>query len=169
MLGITSVMGVAGWVTRQSEEMGQIEKRLGSIFKPLLELRKATGEDVTSADLDIAIVDPRTMFDPRFMEDEYADGRASSRSVNAAPEAVVSTSGLGLKKLTVKKMKDGGVQRHVEMLALPKAVLEKTIKEALEPPPLDTSNGNRKATRGKTSAQKRQARKRAMESQWQKG
>ncbi|KAJ3535322.1 hypothetical protein NMY22_g6542 [Coprinellus aureogranulatus] len=70
------------------------------------------------------------------MEDEYADGRsASSKSTNSAPEAVISTSGLRLKKLTVKKLKEGGVQRYMEMLALPKVVLEKTIKEALEPPP----------------------------------
>ncbi|TEB37971.1 hypothetical protein FA13DRAFT_1725598 [Coprinellus micaceus] len=133
MVGIISVMSVAGWAPRAPEELGQIEKRLASIFKPLLELRKATGEDVTSADLDIAIIEPRAQFDPRFMEDEYADGRASSRSSNAAPESVVSTSGLGLKKLSVKKLKEGGVQRHIEMLALPKVVLERTVKEALEP------------------------------------
>lgn len=135
MLGIISIMSVAGWAPRAHEELDQIEKRLASIFKPLLELRKATGEDVTSADLDIAIVEPRAQFDPRFMEDEYADGRASSRSSNAAPESVISTSGLGLKKLSVKKLKEGGVQRQIEMLALPKVVLERTVKEALEPPP----------------------------------
>ncbi|KAJ3539372.1 hypothetical protein NMY22_g4767 [Coprinellus aureogranulatus] len=136
MINILSIMGVAGWAVRHDDETEQIEKRLASIFKPLLELRKAIGEDVTSADLDIAVIEPRTIFDPRTMEDEYADGRsASSKSTNSAPEAVVSTSGLGLKKLTVKKLKEGGVQRYMEMLALPKVVLEKTIKEALEPPP----------------------------------
>jgi hypothetical protein len=128
-------MGVAGWATRSNDEMDQIEKRLGSIFKPLLDLRKATGEDVTSADLEISIIQSGQTFDPSYMEDAYADGRSSSKSKKSAPEPVINTSGLGLQKMVVKKLKGGGVQRHAEILSMPKVVLEKTIKEALEPPP----------------------------------
>ncbi|KAJ2921298.1 hypothetical protein H1R20_g15795, partial [Candolleomyces eurysporus] len=135
MLAICSIMSVAGWATRSTEEVAQIEKRLSSIFKPLLDLRKATGEDVTSADLEISFIQPGQSFDPAYMEDEYADGRSSSKSKKSAPEAVISTSGLGLQRLVVKRPKAGGVQRQLEILSMPKVVLEKTIKEALEPPP----------------------------------
>ena len=136
MVTICSIMGVAGWATRSNEEMGQVEKRLGSIFKPLLDLRKATGEDVTSADLEISIIQSGQTFDPSYMEDAYADGRSSSKSKKGAPEPVINTSGLGLQRIVVvKRLKGGAVQQYAEILSMPKVVLEKTIKEALEPPP----------------------------------
>jgi hypothetical protein len=125
-------MGVAGWATRSNDEMGQIEKRLGSIFKPLLDLRKATGEDVTSADLEISIIPSGQTFDPSYMEDAYYDGRCKK----SAPEPVINTSGLGLQKIVVTRLNGGGgVQKHAVMLSMPKVVLETTIKEALEPLP----------------------------------
>ena len=132
MVTICSIMGVAGWATRSNEEMGQVEKRLGSIFKPLLDLRKATGEDVTSADLEISIIQSGQTFDPSYMEDAYTDGRVSSKS---APEQVINTSGLGLQRVVVKRLKGGALQKQLEILSMPKVVLVKTIKEALGPPP----------------------------------
>ncbi|KAJ2935090.1 hypothetical protein H1R20_g2032, partial [Candolleomyces eurysporus] len=135
MLAICSIMSVAGWDTRSTEDIAQVEKRLSSIFKPLLDLRKATGEDVTSADLEVSIIQPGAIFDPSYMEDAYANGSSSSKSKKSAPEAVIGTSGLGLQRLVVKRIKTGGVQRQLEILSMPKVVLSKTIKGALEPPP----------------------------------
>ncbi|RXW13257.1 hypothetical protein EST38_g12597 [Candolleomyces aberdarensis] len=135
LIFICSIMSVAGWATRSDDEMAQVEERLGSIFKLLLDLRKATGEDVTSADLEISIISPGQVFNPSHMEDAYTDGRGSSKSKKSAPETVVITSGLGLQRLVVKRLKTGRVQRQAEILSMPKVVLEKTIKEALEPPP----------------------------------
>ncbi|RXW13256.1 hypothetical protein EST38_g12596 [Candolleomyces aberdarensis] len=148
MLAICSIMSVAGWGTRSDGDIAQVEKRLSSIFKTLLDLRKATGEDVTSADLEISIIQPGQTFDPTYMEDAYADGRSSSKSKKSAPEAVISTSGLGLQRLVVKRSKAGGVQRQLEILFMPKVVLEKTIKEALEPPP--PAKKKKKVTLGRT-------------------
>ncbi|KAJ2917958.1 hypothetical protein MD484_g2425, partial [Candolleomyces efflorescens] len=144
MVTICAIMGVAGWATRSNDEMIQVEKRLGSIFKPLLELRKATGEDVTSADLEISIIQSGQTFDPSYMEDAYADGRASSKSKKSAPEQVINTSGLGLQKVVVKRLKGGAVQKQLEILSMPKVVLEKTIKEALEPPPPSRKKSSKK-------------------------
>ncbi|RXW25680.1 hypothetical protein EST38_g187 [Candolleomyces aberdarensis] len=152
MLAICSSMSVAGWATRSTEEVAHIEKRLSSIFKPLIDLRKATGEDVTSADLEISIVQPGHTFDPAYMEDAYADGRSSSKSKKSAPEAVISTSGLGLHRLVVKRAKVGGVQRQMEILSMPKVVLEKTIKEALEPPPPAKKKKKQQPTSGDPGA-----------------
>ncbi|RXW24342.1 hypothetical protein EST38_g1509 [Candolleomyces aberdarensis] len=135
MLTICSIMSVAGWATRLDEDIVQIEKRLCSIFKPLLDLRKAIGEDVISTELKISIISPGQAFNPSYMEDAYADGRSSSKSKKSAPETVVSTSELGLQRLVVKRLKAGGVQRKAEIVSMPKVVLEKTIKEALKPPP----------------------------------
>jgi hypothetical protein len=126
--------------------MAQIKNRLDSIFKPLLDLRKATGEDMTSADLDISFIQSGRIFDPSYMEDAYTDGRSSSKSKKSAPEPVINTSGLGLQKIVVKRLKGGGVQRHAEILSKPKVVLEKTIKEALEPPPPTRKKKKKKVT-----------------------
>ncbi|KAJ2926516.1 hypothetical protein H1R20_g10574, partial [Candolleomyces eurysporus] len=147
MLTICSIMSVAGWATRLEEGFVQIEKRLCSIFKPLLDLRKAIGEDVISTDLKISIISPGQAFNPSYMEDAYSDGRSSSKSTKSAPEAVVSTSGLGLQRLVVKKLKAGGVQKQAEIVSMPKVVLEKTIKEAMKLPP-PAKKKKEKATSG---------------------
>ncbi|KAJ2935039.1 hypothetical protein H1R20_g2027, partial [Candolleomyces eurysporus] len=139
MTGICSIMVVSGWVTRSDAEIAQIERRLASIFKPLLDLRKATGEDITSADLDIALVQLGEAFNPLYMEDAYPGERSQSKPnrKNSASDLVAGTTGLGLQRLSVRRLKTGGVQRQAErFLSLPKVVLEKTVMEALESSPL---------------------------------
>lgn len=133
MSGIVSIMSIAGWATRTYDEMDQVEQRLTSIFTPLLELRKAIGEDVTSVDLEIVTVNPRVRFNPRAMEDAHA--RPTSTISSVAPDVVVNTSALGLRKLSARKLQDGGTERQVEVLVLPKVVLERAMEEALDPPP----------------------------------
>ncbi|RXW13259.1 hypothetical protein EST38_g12598, partial [Candolleomyces aberdarensis] len=133
MMAIRSIMGVAGWATRSDDEMSQIEKCLGSIFELILVLRKATGVDVTSVDLEICIIAPGQNFDPLYMEDAYADGGPASKSEKSEPERVMSTSWLGLQRLEGKK--SGGVKRQVELLLTPRVVLEKTVMALVPPPP----------------------------------
>ena len=146
MVVIQSIMSIAGWATRSSEEMCQIEKRISSIFKPTLELRKALGEDMSSLDLDICAEAPGRSFDASYMEDTYTDGRTSAKGTNNAPEKVVGTSGLGLQRNVVTKLKEGGLRRHGELLAMCKVVLESTVKEALAAP-----RSTRKNVRGSTT------------------
>ncbi|RXW14634.1 hypothetical protein EST38_g11223 [Candolleomyces aberdarensis] len=138
MTGICSIMLISGWVTRSDAEIAQIERRLASIFKPLLDLRKATGEDITSADLDIALVRLGEAFNPSYMEDAYPGERSQGKpkGKNGASDLVAGTTGLGLQRLAVRRLKSGVVLRQAErFLSLPKVVLEKTIMEALDSSP----------------------------------
>ncbi|KAJ2912171.1 hypothetical protein MD484_g8240, partial [Candolleomyces efflorescens] len=140
MSGICSVMVACGWVTRSDAELVQIKNRLSSIFRPLLDLRKATGQEITSCDVHIALVRPGETLNPAYMEDAYPGERGPKpkRKNSGGANLVAGTTGLGLQRLAVRRLKAGREQRQSEtLLALPKVVLEKTISEALEsaPPP----------------------------------
>ncbi|KAJ2912173.1 hypothetical protein MD484_g8242, partial [Candolleomyces efflorescens] len=139
---IRSIMAVAGSPTVQPDTFTQIKKRFPNIFNSLLDLRKATGQDVGSVDLEIGIIRYGQPFDPSYMEDVFADGlrrslsKSETRNDNdTRSEPVSNTSALGLQKIVMERAEDGRVQRHAEILSMPKVVLEKTMKELLEPPP----------------------------------
>jgi hypothetical protein len=132
---ITCIMGLAGWDTQSPDDMSQFEKSLASIFEALRDVRKATGEDVTSADLEVYAVRRGEEYHPGLMEDSYGDDRAGAPSGEGEKEKVIGSSGLGLKKVTFVKVPGGAVEKRGEVLSLPKVVLEKTVKEAIEPPP----------------------------------
>ena len=134
MNGLLSVLVTAGWSTRESDQQHQFERRLSPIFKAVQDLRKALGEDVTSMDMEVAIIDPGDAFDPTYMEDGYGDARASSGSGKKTPEKVSGTTGLGLQKISMKRTSKGPVA-HSEMVLFPKVVLEGTVKEAMDPAP----------------------------------
>ena len=134
MSGLLSVLVIAGWSTRESDQQHQFERRLPPIFKAVQDLRKALGEDVTSMDMEVAIIDPGDAFDPTYMEDGYWDPGASSGSGKKTPERVSGTTGLGLHQTSMKHTSKGPVL-HSEMVLFPKVVLEGTVKEAMDPAP----------------------------------
>ena len=134
MSGLLSVLVIAGWSTRESDQQHQFERRLSPIFKAVQDLRKALAEDVTSMDMEVAIIEPGQAFQPTYMEDGYGDARASSGSGKKTPEKVSGTTGLGLHKISMKH-KSKGLVPHSEMVLFPKVVLEGTVKEAMDPAP----------------------------------
>ena len=134
MNGLLSVLVIAGWSTREPDQQHQFERRLPPLFKAVQDLRKALGEDVTSMDMELAIVDPGEAFNPTYMEDWYGDARVSSGSGEKTSEKVSATTGLGLRKTSMKRTSKGRVP-HSEMVLLPKVVLEGTVKEAMDPAP----------------------------------
>ncbi|TFK22626.1 hypothetical protein FA15DRAFT_671321 [Coprinopsis marcescibilis] len=157
--GIIPVMQVAGWTCA---DLFQFEKRLPSIFKALQDIRKATGEDVTSTDLEVITVVDGKGFDPNFMEDAYGDGRGDSSALKAVGKSgdgddppahlVVASVGLGLRQVILKRHSNGAVSKRATWIASPKVVLEKTIKEAIEPPPPTTRRRKRNGGEGVVGA-----------------
>ena len=134
MGGLLSVLIIAGWSTREPDQEHQFERRLPPIFRAIQDLRKALGEDVTSMDMEVAIIDPGDPFNPTYMEDRYGDTRASSVSGKKTLEKVSGTTGLGLHKISMKHTSKGPVP-HSEMVLFPKVVLESTVKEVMDPAP----------------------------------
>ena len=133
MGGLLSVLVIAGWSTREPDHQHQFERRLPLIFDAVQDLRKALGEDVTSMDMEVVVIDPGDAFDPTYMEDWYGDARASSVSGKKTPEKVSGTTGLGLHKISMKHTSKGPVPQ-AEMVLFPKVILEGTVKEAMDPP-----------------------------------
>jgi len=159
---LQSVMIVASWGPRIPENEESYRNRLPSIFKAINELRIATGEKFTSADLDIFVFECDKAYDPTIMEDAYGDGRQSSGK--RAPEAIVGTTGIGLGKV-VSEGSEGDVLQ-VQTLIPAKIVLTSTMNEALEPiqpkrkktsrkPPVETTDSadqeGRASSRSKVS------------------
>jgi hypothetical protein len=134
MNGLLSVLAIAGWSTREPDQQHQFERCLPPVFKAVQDVRKALGEDVTSMDMEVAIIDPGEAFNPMYMEDGYGYARASSGSGKKTPEKVSATTGLGLRKISMKRTSKGRVP-HSQMVLLPKVVLEGTVKEAMDPAP----------------------------------
>ena len=93
MSGLLNVLIIAGWSTREPDQQHQFERHLSPIFKAVRDLRKALGEDVTTIDMEVTIIDPGEAFNPTYMEDEYGDARASSGSGKKTPEKVSGTTG----------------------------------------------------------------------------
>jgi len=108
--------------------------RLPPIFKAVDELRTAIGEKFTSADLEVSVFDCDVAYMPQFMEDAYGDGRQQQpNDKRALPEAVVGTTGIGLKKVVADRGENDTPKFQNVISA--KIVLESTLKEALEPVP----------------------------------
>ena len=140
MNGLLSVLVIAGWSTREPDQQHQFERRLLPLFKAVQDLRKTLGEDVTSMDLEVAIIDPGEAFNPAYMENGYGYARASSGSGKKTQEKVIGTTGLGLHKISMKHTSKG----PLEVVLLPKVDLEGTVKEAMDPPPLPVSRLRKK-------------------------
>ena len=138
MSGLLDVLLIAGWSTREPDQEDQFERHLPPIFEAVQDLRKALGEDVTSMDMEVAIIDSGQAFNPTYMADEYEDARASSVSGKKFSEKVSGTTGLGLHKISMKQTSKGPVS-HSEMVLFPKVVLEGTVKEAMDPAPAPRS------------------------------
>ncbi|KAH6873585.1 hypothetical protein BKA70DRAFT_1129962 [Coprinopsis sp. MPI-PUGE-AT-0042] len=134
MRTINCIMRLAGWTTQTPDDLTQFEKRLPSLFKALRDARKATGEDVTFADLEVFAAHRGEEYQPGLMEDSYGDDRAGVSTGDGEKEKVAGPCGLGLKKVNIVKTPTG-LERRLEYLSLPKVVLCKTVKEAIEPPP----------------------------------
>ena len=126
---LQSILVIASWAARSSENEDSYGNRLPSIFKAINELRTAIGEKFTSADLDIYVFECDRTYDPKIMEDAYGDGRQPSGK--RAPEAIVGTTGIGLGKVMEERSAEDMIQIHPLIPA--KIVLTSTMNEALEP------------------------------------
>ena len=103
---------------------------LPHIFKAVNELRMAIGEKFISADLAISVFDYDMAYDPSCMDVAYGDGRRPSSK--RAPDTIIGTTGIGLKKLVVEHGGSKDALRFQNVISA-KVVLRSTLTEALEP------------------------------------
>lgn len=80
----------------------------------------ALGEDVISADIEIAVIEPGTPFNTRSMKNNYDDRKHGSIS---------GTTGMGLKRIVMEST-SGGFFPHSKTTSLPRprVMLEETFR-----------------------------------------
>lgn len=118
---LSCILHTAGWTTRNQDERYQFEKRLPAILKFVQDVRVALGEDVVSADIEIAVIEPGTPFNPRLMKNNY-DGRKIG--------SISGTTGMGLKRIVMESTSDGFFPHSkTASLPRPRVILEGTFKD----------------------------------------
>jgi hypothetical protein len=136
---IHSILVIASWDVRSSENEESYGNRLPSIFEAINELRTAIGEEFTSADLEIFTFECGMTYDPENMEYAWyvnGDGRQFSGKRPPGPEAIVGTTGIGLAKRNAKDT------LQAKILIPAKIVLRSTMDEALGPIVQNTDGAN---------------------------
>jgi hypothetical protein len=126
---LQSILVIASWSPRSTENEESFGNRLPSIFKAMNELRTAMGENFTSADLEIFVLECDKIYNPVSMKDAYGDGGQSSG--DRATGAIVGTTGIGLEKIASQHNAKDTLQ--IQVLTPAKIVLWSTLNEALEP------------------------------------
>jgi len=139
------IMAVGSWDLALQDQRS-LDNQLSPIFKGILDVRAALGEKFTSADIVAGTVDPTRSFNPGSMEDAYADERHGGGNIGGgAPDMVIVTVGMGLKKL-MPSASTGGKFR-AERIMSPKVILDSGLKAAMEPPPPRPSRPTKKPRR----------------------
>ena len=97
-----------------------------------MQLKNATKEGITTADIDVFVIDFGRPFDEARMEDSYADTfhsetMGASRS-SGADTRVLCTVGMGLQKTVMRKIDGMPAERQVDVLLRPKVALESVLK-----------------------------------------
>ena len=104
--------------------MQQMIKALEKLWQ---QLRSATKEGITTADIDVFIIDFDRSYDESKMEDSYSD--TSSKPATIAPETrVLCTVGLGLKRTVVKRVA-WTPEKQEDILMKPKVALKTVLRD----------------------------------------
>lgn len=123
--GLVHVLTIAGWVqdNKKTALINMFQGRVSMIVDLTIRLRKGTGEDITSATINLKRFHSGEKFDSRVMDDTYADDRRNGEQMGSvfsprlvsSGERVAGTTEIGL----VRVVKG----RQPEELLKPKVVL----------------------------------------------
>ncbi|KJA20501.1 hypothetical protein HYPSUDRAFT_203809 [Hypholoma sublateritium FD-334 SS-4] len=138
---LTHILRVASLLSPTvSDSLSTFEQKLSPIFRAIINLHIALGEQFTSADITPVVVTSGAAFEAEWMEDALSDARTSGRGnfkVNSVPletaDVVAATLGIGLRqRMPHPALKGSGNLGHVIILP-PKVILQSTLTEILEP------------------------------------
>jgi len=103
--------------------MQQMVKALEKLWQ---QLRRATKEGITTADIEVFVIDFDRSYDESQMEDSYSDTSSKSEII-AAETRVLCTVGLGLKRVVVKRVP--GLEKQADILMKPKVALKTVLRD----------------------------------------
>ena len=128
---VIGLLCLCGWSLnspRSQKAILAMQQMIKALEKLWQQLKSATKEGITTADIDVFVIDFDRLYDESKMEDSYSDS-TSSKSTAIAPETrVLCTVGLGLKRTVVKRVA-GTPEKHWDILMKPKVVLKTALQE----------------------------------------
>ncbi|KAJ7189267.1 hypothetical protein C8R46DRAFT_36830 [Mycena filopes] len=112
------------WIGKEifgDEFAGQI----AAIVKYSLQLRRATGEEIVSEDIEVMLVEKNSRFKAETMDDNFAVGGRVDSSGLQEGDLVACTTGIGL-----RRRRFGGIEAE-DILLRPKVVLQSALSSSL--------------------------------------
>ncbi|CAA7260293.1 unnamed protein product [Cyclocybe aegerita] len=124
---VLSLLHYCGWQTRAAHNQKTIlsmQQMIQGIEKQCINLKNATKEGITTADMEVFIGQTGCGFDEEIMEDIYAEpGPGGSRP----GKGILCAVGIGLRRSTMKKSEGGILENQTDVLTRMKVVLDSVI------------------------------------------
>jgi hypothetical protein len=120
---VIGLLCLCGWSLnspRSQEAILVMQKKVKTFEKSFHQLKSATNEGITTADIDIFVVDFDRSYNDSKMEDIYSSSKSATQI--ASEMRVLCTVGLGLKRTVAP-------EKHRDILMKPKVVLKKVLRE----------------------------------------
>lgn len=127
---------LCGWSLnspRSKKAILSMQQMVKALERLWMQLKSATKEGITTADIDVFVIDFGRSYDPARMEDSYVD--ALSRSGTGSPihsptpdSRVLCTVGMGLQKTVMRRSDGMSPERQIDVLLKPKVALESVLK-----------------------------------------
>lgn len=123
---LLSLLYVCGWSSAHEQSkkaMLSVQNMIFTIGKMMTQLKVATKEGITTADMEVCAVTADSVFTAN-MEDVYAENSiAQVAAMGITGQRVLCTVGLGLRRIATKRNESGSIERREDILLRPKVAL----------------------------------------------
>ena len=127
VIGLLCLCGWSPNSPRSQEAILVVQKMVKTLEKSFHQLNSATKEGITTADIDVLVVNFDRSYDDSKMEDIYSSSKSATQIV---PEMrVLCTVGLGLKRTVMKHVAGMPPEKYRDILMKPKVVLKTALQE----------------------------------------
>ncbi|KAF8959253.1 hypothetical protein BDZ97DRAFT_1667426 [Flammula alnicola] len=132
---LLSLLCLCGWsMTSQQSKKAvlSVQQMVFTIEKMWVQLKKATKEGITTADMEVFVIPTGSLFGEG-MEDTYADN-SSGVVVDSGGQGkrILCTVGMGLRRTTIKRVEGGPSANKYEVLLKPKVALGSVLVDNAE-------------------------------------
>ncbi len=127
---VIGLLCLCGWSLnspRSQKAILVMQKMIKALEKSFQHLKSTTKEGITTADIDVFVIDFDRSYDDSKMEDNYSSSKSATQIVSEM--RVLCTVGLGLKRTVVKRVAGMPPEKHWDILMKPKVVLKTVLQE----------------------------------------
>lgn len=128
-IGLLCLCGWSLYSPRSQKVILAMQQMVKALEKLWQQLRSATKEGVTTADIDVFFIDFNRPYDDAEMEDMYVDTSSKSTTQIAPEMHVLCTVGLGLKRTVMKRVAGRTPEKREDILIKPKVALKTILRD----------------------------------------